>query len=199
MCEDENLSITALMSAENLENMVTLSDSPRTLYYKIFKIKSKNEYGTITFEPCDDASLYNNGTKAYGQVDVRKYVLKSDGTLDDSTAEIIDRNKCYEFRDGILYLKLIDSKVLNLPQGYDYFIAMTKNLQAPDVTKWADPNNACEVYSKFFLPKKTQRIRQLMLKRSLVRHQSCMKNQRTALSAYCGFTAAAMPPAQRGW
>ena len=155
MCEDENLSITALMSAENLENMVTLSDSPKPLYYKIFKIKSKNEYGTITFEPCDDASLYNNGTKAYGQVDVSKYVLKADGTLDDSTPEIIARNGNYVIKDGILYLKLIDNKVLNLPQGYDYFIAMPKNLQSPDLSKWADPNNACEVYSKFFLPKKT--------------------------------------------
>ena len=155
MCEDENLSITALMEVENLENMVTLSNTPRTLYYKFFKITSKDNYGTVTFEPCNDASLYNNGTNTYGQVNVSKYVLKADGTLDDSSAEIIARNANYEIKDGILYLKLLDNKVINLPQGYDYFIAMTKNLQAPDVTKWADPNNACEVYSKFFLPKKT--------------------------------------------
>ncbi len=155
MCEDENLSITALMSVENLENMVTLGDSPKTLYYKIFKIKSKNEYGTITFEPCDDPDLYGNGSNPYGQVAISKCVLKADGTLDDSTPEITAINSHYVIKDGILYLKLIDSKVLNLPQGYDYFIAMPKNLQSPDLSKWADPNNACEVYSKFFLPKKT--------------------------------------------
>ncbi|MBR3521153.1 MAG: hypothetical protein IKN75_01320 [Prevotella sp.] len=155
MCEDEDLSITALMSVENLENMVTLSDSPKTLYYKFFKITGKNQYGIVTFEPCDDASLYNNGTNTYGKVDVSKYVLKADGTLDDSTPEIIARNASYEIRDGILYMKLINNKVVNLPQGYDYFIAMPKNLQSPDLSKWADPNNACEVYSKFFLPKKT--------------------------------------------
>ena len=155
MCEDEDLSITALMSVENLENMVTLGDSPKTLYYKIFKIKSKNEYGTITFEPCDDPDLYGNGSNPYGQVDISKCVLKADGTLDDSSPEITAINSHYVIKDGILYLKLIDSKVLNLPQGYDYFIAMPKNLQSPDLSKWADPNNACEVYSKFFLPKKT--------------------------------------------
>ena len=155
MCEDENLSITALMEVESLENMVTLSNTPKTLYYKFFKITSKDNYGTITFEPCNDASLYNNGTNTYGQVDVSKYVLKADGTLDNSTTENATRNANYEIRDGILYMKLINNKVINMPQGYDYFIAMTKNLQAPDLSKWADPNNACEVYSKFFLPKKT--------------------------------------------
>ncbi len=155
MCEDENLSITALMEVENLENMVTLSNTPKTLYYKFFRITSKNDNGIITFEPIDDTSIYNNGENKYGQVDVSKYVLKADGTLDNSTTENATRNANYEIKDGILYLKLLDNKVINLPQGYDYFIAMTKNLQAPDVTKWADPNNACEVYSKFFLPKKT--------------------------------------------
>lgn len=155
MCEDEDLSITAFMDVENLENMVTLNNTPKTLYYKFFKITSKDNYGTVTFEPCNDVSLYNNGSNAYGQLDVSKYVLKADGTLDDSSAEIIARNGNYVIKDGILYLKLLDNKVVNLPQGYNYFIAMTKNLQAPDLSKWADPNNACEVYSKFFLPKKT--------------------------------------------
>lgn len=154
-CEDQNLSVTAMMDVENLENMVTLSDTPTTIYYKLFKITGKNQYGIISFEPCDDPSLYENGGKSYGQADIRKYVLKADGTLDDSTADIIERNGRYVIRDGILYAKLIDNKVLNLPQGNDYFIALTKNLQAPDVTKWADPNNVCEVFSKFFLPKKT--------------------------------------------
>ena len=155
MCEDENLSITALMEVENLENMVTLSNTPKTLYYKFFRITSKNDNGIITFEPIDDTSIYNNGENKYGQLDVSKYVLKADGTLDDSSAEIIARNGNYVIKDGILYLKLLDNKVINLPQGYNYFIAMPKNLQSPDLSKWADPNNACEVYSKFFLPKKT--------------------------------------------
>ncbi len=154
-CEDQDLSVTAMMDVENLENMVTLSETPTTIYYKLFKITGKNQYGIILFEPCDDPSLYENGGKSYGQADIRKYVLRADGTLDDSTADIIERNARYVIRDGILYAKLIDNKVLNLPQGNDYFIALTKNLQAPDVTKWADPNNVCEVYSKFFLPKKT--------------------------------------------
>jgi len=155
MCEDEGLSITALMEVENLENMVTLSNDSKTLYYKFFKITSKNDNGIITFEPIDDTSIYNNGENKYGQLYVSKYVLKADGTLDDSSAEIIARNGNYVIKDGILYLKLLDNKVINLPQGYNYFIAMTKNLQAPDLNKWADPNNACEVYSKSFLPKKT--------------------------------------------
>ncbi len=154
-CEDQDLSVTAMMDVENLENMVTLSETPTTIYYKLFKITGKNQYGIILFEPCDDPSLYENGGKSYGQADIRKYVLRADGTLDDSTADIIERNARYVIRDGILYAKLIDNKVLNLPQGNDYFIALTKNLQAPDVTKWADPNNVCEVFSKFFLPKKT--------------------------------------------
>lgn len=154
-CEDQDLRVTAMMDVENLENMVTLSDTPTTIYYKLFKITGKNQYGIISFEPCDDPSLYENGGKSYGQADIRKYVLKADGTLDNSTADIIERNARYVIRDGILYAKLIDNKVLNLPQGNDYFIALTKNLQAPDVTKWADPNNVCEVFSKFFLPKKT--------------------------------------------
>ena len=154
-CEDQDLRVTAMMDVENLENMVTLSDTPTTIYYKLFKITGKNQYGIISFEPCDDPSLYENGGKSYGQADIRKYVLKADGTLDNSTADIIARNGRYVIRDGILYAKLIDNKVLNLPQGNDYFIALTKNLQAPDVTKWADPNNVCEVFSKFFLPKKT--------------------------------------------
>ena len=155
MCEDQDLSVTAMMDVENLENMVTLSDTPTTIYYKLFKITGKNQYGIISFEPCDDPSLYENSGKSYGQADIRKYVLRADGTLDNSTADIIERNARYVVRDGILYAKLIDNKVLNLPQGNDYFIALTKNLQAPDVTKWADPNNVCEVFSKFFLPKKT--------------------------------------------
>lgn len=155
MCEDEDMRATAYMDVEQLENMVTLSDTPKTLYYKVFKITSKDEYGIITFEPYDETSIYENGDKPYGQLDVQKYVLKADDTLDDSTPEIIARNACYEIKDGILYFKLISNKVFNLPQGYDYFIAMTKNLQSPDLTKWADPNNACEVYSNFFLPKKT--------------------------------------------
>jgi len=155
MCEDQDLSVTALMEVENLENMVTLSNTPKTLYYKFFRITSKNDNGIITFEPIDDTSIYNNGENKYGQLDVSKYVLKADGTLDDSSAENIARNGNYVIKDGILYLKLLDNKVINLPQGYNYFIAMPKNLQAPDLSKWADPNNACEVYSKFFLPKKT--------------------------------------------
>ena len=154
-CEDQDLEVTAFMDVENLETMVTLGESPKTLYYKIFKITGRDQYGVISFEPYNDPAVYGNGENAYGQVDVRKYVLKSDGTLDDSTPEIIARNNCYEFKDGILYFNLVKDKVFNLPQGYDYFIAMTKNLQDPDLNKWADPNNACEVYSNFFLPKKT--------------------------------------------
>ncbi len=154
MCEDEELKVTSYMEVEQLENMVTLSDTPKTLYYKIFRITDRDENGTISYEPYNEKTVYNNGTNTYGQVDVKKYVLKADGTLDTST-ENIERNKCYVIKDGILYFKLIDDKVLNLPQGYDYFIAMTKNLQSPDLEKWADPNNACDVYSNFFVPRKT--------------------------------------------
>lgn len=155
MCEDENLSVTALMDVEHLEAMATLGDTPKTFYYKIFKKTNTDEYGIISYEPYNDPAVYNNGTNTYGQISVRKYVVNAAGDLDNSTADNQARNAAYEDRDGILYLKLLDNKVLNLPQGYEYYIAMTKNLQTPNLEQWADPNDACEVYSNFFVPKKT--------------------------------------------
>ena len=151
MCEDENLQATAYMDVEHLEAMVTLSDTPKTLYYKIFKKTGVDENGTISYEPYDDPSVYDNGTNAYGQIAVSKYVIDANGELDTTNPN----NANYEVRDGILYLKLLNNKVLNLPQGYEYYISMTKNLVAPNLTQWADPNNACEVYSNFFVPRKT--------------------------------------------
>ena len=151
MCEDENLQATAYMDVEHLEAMVTLSNTPKTLYYKIFKKTGVDENGTISYEPYDDPSVYDNGTNAYGQITVSKYVIDANGELDTTNPN----NANYEVRDGILYLKLLNNKVLNLPQGYEYYISMTKNLVTPNLTQWADPNNACEVYSNFFVPRKT--------------------------------------------
>ncbi len=157
LCEGADLTVTAYMEAEQLENMVTLSDTPKTLYYKIFRITDRDENGTISYEPYNVASVYENDENIYGKIEVPKYELDASGKLTDNTG-----NANYEIRkNGILYFKLLSNKVLNLPQGYNYFIALTKDLDSPDLTKladnsqWADPNNACDVYSNFFVPRKT--------------------------------------------
>jgi hypothetical protein len=152
-CENQDLSVTAYMDVEHLEANVMLGDTPKTLYYRVYKKLGNDEVsGQVLYEPCLDPSLYENEGKTYGQVDVYKCVVKDDGTLDETETV---KNANYEIRYGILYFNLLKNKVLNLDQGYEYFIAMTENLNVPDLDKWADPNDPCDVYSNFFIPRKT--------------------------------------------
>ncbi len=168
LCYGDDLSLTAYMTAELLESKMstTLSATPQPLYYRIFK-QTGTSGGKIVYEPYPDASVYDNGGKDYGETTVCKAILTSDGTaLDNSTPEKTLQNAGYYFgTDGILYFKIADNKVFNLEQGYDYFFALTKNLPfdayAPytdtpssALSDWANPNDACDVFSNFFVPKK---------------------------------------------
>ena len=153
-CEGEDLSLTTYISAEQLENKMTLSEStPKTIYYRIFRKTGTTSSGQILYEPYPDASIYGNGGNNYGQVSVYKYALASDGTLDGTQTT---RNAGYYFgTDGVLNFKVVDDRVYNLEQGYEYFFSLTESLESPDVNNWADPNNPCDVFSQFFVPKKT--------------------------------------------
>ena len=155
-CDNQDLSVTAYMDIEHLEAMVTLGETPKTLYYRIYKKTGEQvvlDKTQILFEPCLDPALYENGDKTYGQVDAYKCVLDENGALVDPS--IAPGNVRYEIRNGIVYFKLLDDKVLNLSQGYEYYIAMTENLEYPDLDRWANPNDPCDVYSNFFIPRKT--------------------------------------------
>ena len=167
LCYGDDLSLTAYMTAELLENKIpTLSETPQKIYYRIFREKGLS--GTqIQYEAYPDATVYDNGGKDYGEVSVCKAVLNAAGTaLDNSTAEKTSQNAGYYFgTDGILYFKIADNKVFNLDQGHNYFFALTKNLPfdtTPPYTDtpttalsdWANPNDPCDVFSNFFVPKK---------------------------------------------
>lgn len=153
-CEGEDLSLTTYISAEQLESKMTLSEStPKTIYYRIFRKTGTTSSGQILYEPYPDASIYGNGGNNYGQVSVYKYALASDGTLDVTQTT---RNAGYYFgTDGILNFKVVDDRVYNLEQGFEYFFTLTESLESPDVNYWADPNDPCDVFSQFFVPKKT--------------------------------------------
>lgn len=160
MCQDEDLSLTASMTAELLEHKITtLSDTPTKIYYRIFKRTSAEGVSPITYDPYGDATIYNNGGADYGETTVCKAMLNSDGTLDNSTAEKTAQNKGYYIEKGVLRFKIVDNQVFNLEQGYDYFFSLTNVLPftgIPTTAKsdWADPNDACDVFSNFFVPKK---------------------------------------------
>lgn len=150
-CEDQDLKVTAYMDVEHLEAMMTLGDTPKTLYYRLFK-KIGESGGGVQYEALTDASLYGNGSNSYGQVSIYKYVLDEYGSLDTNETT---KNAGYEVRNGILYFNLFKDKEFNLPQGEEYFIGLTEILDAPNLENWADPNDACDVYSNFFVPRKT--------------------------------------------
>ncbi len=159
MCLDEDLALTASMTAELLEHKIpTLSSTPTKIYYRVFKRTSAEGVTPVTYEPYDDSSIYNNGGKDYGETTACKAVLNSDGSLDNSTAEKIEQNKGYYIEKGVLRFKVIDNKVFNLPQG-DYFFALTNVLPftgtpTTALSDWANPNDACDVFSNFFVPRK---------------------------------------------
>ena len=159
MCLDEDLALTASMTAELLEHKIpTLSSTPTKIYYRVFKRTSAEGVTPVTYEPYDDSSIYNNGGKDYGETTACKAVLNSDGSLDNSTAEKTEQNKGYYIEKGVLRFKVIDNKVFNLPQG-DYFFALTNVLPftgtpTTALSDWANPNDACDVFSNFFVPRK---------------------------------------------
>ena len=159
MCLDDDLALTASMTAELLEHKIlTLSSTPTKIYYRVFKRTSAEGVTPVTYEPYDDSSIYNNGGKDYGETTACKAVLNSDGSLDNSTAEKIEQNKGYYIEKGVLRFKVIDNKVFNLPQG-DYFFALTNVLPftgtpTTALSDWANPNDACDVFSNFFVPRK---------------------------------------------
>ena len=159
MCLDDNLALTASMTAELLEHKIpTLSSTPTKIYYRVFKRTSAEGVTPVTYEPYDDSFIYNNGGKDYGETTACKAVLNSDGSLDNSTPEKTEQNKGYYIEKGVLRFKVIDNKVFNLPQG-DYFFALTNVLPftgtpTTALSDWANPNDACDVFSNFFVPRK---------------------------------------------
>ncbi len=163
LCYGDQLQLTAYVPAEQLSKRLTLSTTaPQTIYYRIFKKTSEENVKPVTYEVCDNEStLYNNGSNLYGQVDVYQYVLEADGTID--TEKVVDGNKVNKGyfineKDGQVYFKITDTKTFQITPGYDYFFALTESLSSPNtgtsLSNWADPNDACDVFSNFFVPKK---------------------------------------------
>jgi len=150
-CEDQNMKITSYMDVEHLEAMMTLGETAKPIYYRLFK-KTGGSTGAVQYETLTDPSLYGNGSNSYGQVSIYKYVLDANGMLDTNETT---KNAGYEYRNGILYFNLFKDKEFNLPQGEEYFIGLTENLESPNLSMWANPNDACDVYSNFFVPRKT--------------------------------------------
>ena len=150
-CEDQNMKVTAYMNVEHLEAMMTLGETAKPIYYRLFK-KTSGSTGAVQYETLTDPSLYGNGSNSYGQVSIYKYVLDANGMLDTNETT---KNAGYEYRNGILYFNLFKDKEFNLPQGEEYFIGLTENLESPNLSMWANPNDACDVYSNFFVPRKT--------------------------------------------
>lgn len=156
-CVDESMTFSANMDVEHLESKMVLTDAEQTIYYRIYKKTGEDAYGNIQSVPYPDNSIYGNSGKSYGQVTIYKYILDSSGNLTSS-----DHNNGYyiDTKDGQLYFNLLKDKAINLEQGNEYYIALTKdlNLTTPPgdaASQWANPNDACDVYSNFFIPRKT--------------------------------------------
>ena len=94
-CEDQNLKVTAYMDVEHIEAMMTLGDTPKTLYYRLFK-KTGESGDAVQYEALTDASLYGNGSNSYGQVSIYKYVLDANGMLDANETTKNDATLWYE-------------------------------------------------------------------------------------------------------
>ena len=157
-CVDENMTFSAYMDVEHLESKMVLTGSEQKIYYRIYKKTGKDTNGNTLCEPYSDYSIYDNGGKSYGQVTIYKAVLNSDGSL--NTSETV-KNRGYYINpdDGKLYFNLLKDKQLNLIQDNEYFIALTKDLNEPEPNNetigWANPNDVCDVFSNFFVPRKT--------------------------------------------
>ena len=156
-CVDESMTFSANMDVEHLESKMVLTGAEQTIYYRIYKKTGKDAYGNIQSIPYPDTSIYGNSGKSYGQVTIYKYILDSSGNLTSS-----EHNNGYYIdpKDGQLYFNLLENKTINLEQGNEYYIALTKDLNSTTppgdaANQWANPNDACDVYSNFFVPRKT--------------------------------------------
>ena len=156
-CVDESMTFSANMDVEHLESKMVLTGAEQTIYYRIYKKTGEDAYGNIQSVPYPDNSIYGNSGKSYGQVTIYKYILDSSGNLTSS-----DYNNGYYIdpKDGQLYFNLLENKTINLEQGNEYYIALTKDLNSTTppgdaANQWANPNDACDVYSNFFVPRKT--------------------------------------------
>lgn len=158
-CVDEVLKVTAFMDAEHLDALITLGDTPRPIYYRIYKKTGTEANGQIRYEPYSDASIYNNKDANdnylnYGVVQAYKCVVDENGELDATDS----KNARYFSRGNVIYFKLLDDQVLNLPIGEEYYVATTENLEYPNpdggLTDWANPNDPCDAYSNFFVPRR---------------------------------------------
>ena len=165
-CVDEEMTFTANIDVEHLENRITLTNTLKYLYYRIYE-KTGEENGVVQYRLYpqnaeDYAAIYGRGdntwTNSYGRVPIYKYVLASDGTLDNTNYSV--QNKNYVFQGETLYFDLLESQELKLEQGKTYFIALTKTLdgiQESDLANesaWSNPNDVCSIFSNFFVPRK---------------------------------------------
>ena len=147
------------MDTEHLDALITLGDTPRPIYYRIYKKTGTEANGQIRYEPYSDASIYNNKDANdnylnYGVVQAYKCVVDENGELITTNPQ----NARYFSRGNVIYFKLLDDQVLNLPIGDEYYVATTENLEYPNpdggLTDWADPNDPCDAYSNFFVPRR---------------------------------------------
>ena len=157
-CADENMTFTANIDVEHLENRISLSSTvEKHLYYRFYE-KTGESNGQVQYQlypqnASDYNSIYSNGNKSYGDVSIWKYELDGSGNLTTSL-----HNKNYEKVGEDLYFDILDGQTINLEQGKSYFIALTRDLDIaesmlsdPDV--WSSPNDACDIYSNFFVPR----------------------------------------------
>lgn len=164
-CVGDEMTFTANIDVEHLENRITLTDAPQFLYYRIYE-KTGEENGMVQYRLYpqnaeDYAAIYGRGdntwTNSYGKVPIYKYVLTSGGELD---ANYSTQNANYVFQGETLYFDLLESQELKLEQGKTYFIALTKTLdgiQESDLANesaWSNPNEVCSIFSNFFVPRK---------------------------------------------
>ena len=154
-CDEQDLKLTAYIDVEQLTSKITLPIAPskKKIYYRIFKHVETQPNGKIIYEPYDDADIYNNDGKDYGEVEISDYSLKADNSLSDESVAM-----GYEIVDGVVCFNIVKnlSCKMNRDQGQEYYFALTGNLETPgllsDIDNWADPNDACDVYSDFFVP-----------------------------------------------
>lgn len=164
-CADESMTFTANIDVEHLENRITLTTTPKYLYYRIYE-KTGEENGQVQYRLYpqnaeDYATIYGRGdntwTNSYGKVPIYKYVLTSEGELDTNYPT---QNANYLLQDKTLYFNLLDNQELKLDQGKTYFIALTKTLEVnqesdlANESTWSNPNDVCSIYSNFFVPRK---------------------------------------------
>lgn len=153
-CVDENMTFTANIDVEHLENRISLSSTvEKHLYYRIYEKTGESADGKVLYQLYPDNSIYNNGGKSYGDVSIWKYELDG-GNLTSNP-----HNANYVKVGEDLYFDILDGQTINLEQGKSYFIALTRDLEIAEANlsnpdEWSSPNDACDIYSNFFVPRK---------------------------------------------